>query len=270
MLIDKTLPGVTGVADRMPDSNGWYNHPLNITWTGSDSLAGVASCNPPSSYSGPKEGLIALTGHCADKAGNTGVGTFAFKFDITNPKITSSPQFANYTLNAQVFPQFQYTDATSGISTCTVSAASVMPCSSFLSARLDTAAVGTHTYTIIATDNAGNSATLVVSYNAQYKFGGFLSPISRTHFADGSTVSIKFQLFDTSSIPEGTAAAKIFVDDQPGVASGTSNTGNLFRYDPVTQQYVFNLSTKGVPTGLHTITIKLDDGTTHSITIRLV
>jgi len=44
----------------------------------------------------------------------------------------------------------------------------------------------------------------------------------------------------------------------------------MFRYDPLEQQYVFNLSLKGLALGVHQVTIKLDDGTDHNFTIQIV
>jgi hypothetical protein len=49
-------------------------------------------------------------------------------------------------------------------------------------------------------------------------------------------------------------------------ASSTSNatTGSLFRYDADAQQYIFNLSTKGLTTGTWSLKIALDDGNTYT------
>ncbi|TML65037.1 MAG: hypothetical protein E6G14_16740 [Actinobacteria bacterium] len=47
------------------------------------------------------------------------------------------------------------------------------------------------------------------------------------------------------------------------------NQVGTFRYDPATQQYVLNASTKGLSAGQHTLTVTLDDNTTHSATVTL-
>ena len=40
--IDKTAPAVTGAADRPPDANGWYNRPLAVGFSGTDTMSGIA------------------------------------------------------------------------------------------------------------------------------------------------------------------------------------------------------------------------------------
>src|SRR5438034_3412736 len=72
--IDKTAPSVQGAASRPPDANGWYNHPLSVSFSGSDSTSGVASCSSAVSYSGPDDRGAAVYGTCRDNAGNTGSG----------------------------------------------------------------------------------------------------------------------------------------------------------------------------------------------------
>ena len=43
---DATVPAVTGkTASRPADRNGWYNHDLTVTYSGSDATSGIASCD---------------------------------------------------------------------------------------------------------------------------------------------------------------------------------------------------------------------------------
>jgi hypothetical protein len=85
---DATPPTApSGAPDRPPDSNGWYNHHLVVSFSASDATSGVASCDAPS-YDKPNDATATLTGHCRDNAGNVGPdGSFAFKFDSTPPKL---------------------------------------------------------------------------------------------------------------------------------------------------------------------------------------
>ncbi|MEF3691699.1 MAG: hypothetical protein V3574_01415 [Candidatus Moraniibacteriota bacterium] len=58
--------------------------------------------------------------------------------------------------------------------------------------------------------------------------------------------------------------ASLIIDDGiEAVSSGSSNDGNKFRYDPINNQYVFNLSLKDISleSGAHTLKIVLGDGT---------
>lgn len=83
-----------------------------------------------------------------------------------------------------------------------------------------------------------------------------LPPISnRDFFYGGSTMPIKFQLFDSDGNIISTATAIIIVNGQPGTP-GKSSTGNMFTFDPSSQQYMYHLNTKPLPVpGPNNITI---------------
>jgi hypothetical protein len=119
--------------------------------------------------------------------------------------------------------------------------------------------------------STSNTQTLQVT---SYNFIGFLKPLEAEGtpsgtFKAGSTIPVKFQLTGAQGNYISTATAQIWVDSNPGASSGSSNNENYFRYDSTNNQYIFNLSTKGMSPGTHTITVTLDDGTTHSTTITL-
>jgi len=82
---DTVAPKVSGVPDRPPDLNGWYNHPVRITFTGSDSLSGLASCTS-AIFSGPDTRSEKFGGRCTDRAGNIGTGWFSLRYDSTPPR----------------------------------------------------------------------------------------------------------------------------------------------------------------------------------------
>src|SRR5205823_8685618 len=88
---DATAPQFTGAsAGRVPDANGWYNHPVAIGFAGSDATSGIDSCSRPT-YSGPDAAAASVSGSCIDRAGNvSGSGAFAFKYDATAPQVTSA------------------------------------------------------------------------------------------------------------------------------------------------------------------------------------
>src|SRR5512136_861525 len=70
-----------------------------------------------------------------------------------------------------------------------------------------------------------------------------LSPISfKNEFQNGSTIPLKFHLFNPSGAPEKGAYAWIIVDDEPGRSPGKSNHFNEFRLNGAT--YSFNFDTK--------------------------
>jgi hypothetical protein len=84
---DSTPPAVKGALARPPDADGWYNHAVALTATGSDAGSGIASCTG-GTYSGPDGVNASLTATCADKAGNTASQPVGLKYDDTPPKLT--------------------------------------------------------------------------------------------------------------------------------------------------------------------------------------
>jgi hypothetical protein len=86
---DSTPPTVKGATPgRDPDANGWYNHPLAVTFTGADALSGLDSCDTVN-YDKPDDPTAKVTGDCRDKAGNVSdKETFGFKYDATPPTLT--------------------------------------------------------------------------------------------------------------------------------------------------------------------------------------
>jgi hypothetical protein len=81
--IDKSAPVVTATPDRGPDANGWYNHAVTVTYTATDAVSGVVSCDGPTIYQGPDGAGLTASGNCADRAGHTGSSGYAFQYDAT-------------------------------------------------------------------------------------------------------------------------------------------------------------------------------------------
>ena len=87
--LDKTAPVVAPAPSRPPDAPGAYNHTLNLNWSPTDPTSGIASCTPPSTYSGPDGTGITLTGTCRDRAGNVSAPVaFVFDYDATPPVVS--------------------------------------------------------------------------------------------------------------------------------------------------------------------------------------
>jgi hypothetical protein len=90
--IDKTPPSVTGATpSRAPDANGWYNAPLSVAFGGSDGGSGIASCTS-TDFGGPDTRAASVAGSCTDRAGLTGSGSFALRYDATPPAVTVAPE----------------------------------------------------------------------------------------------------------------------------------------------------------------------------------
>jgi len=117
----------------------------------------------------------------------------------------------------------------------------------------------------------------------KYQYSGVLQPINTdgsSIFNAGRTIPIKFRLYcsGTTVVETATATLSVFkitdavlgtVEEVDPEASGESNTGNLFRFDPDDQQYIYNWSTKGLSGGTYRIHINLDDGTVHEVALSL-
>ena len=120
---DATAPTATGSqATREPGTGGWYNAPVEVTFSGTDALSGVDTC-ATATYSGPDDTAASLPGTCTDKAGNVSAPRgHALKYDATAPTVTSvtpdqEPNGAGWH-NRPVEFQFSGADAASGLLSC--------------------------------------------------------------------------------------------------------------------------------------------------------
>jgi len=150
-------------------------------------------------------------------------------------------------------------------------------------ATLDTSSVGPKAFTVLTTDVAGNTREVQVAYRVVYTYGKVLQPIEddgSSVFKAGSTVPVKFGLWDWSGASVGTATATISyrsfdpgtVAGDPQSESGTTASpsgGSQLRWDSKAQQYVFNLSTKQMKPGTYQLLVTLDDGKRYSAVINL-
>jgi hypothetical protein len=118
---DSAAPQVTAAPGRPPNANGWYNAPVNVSFNGSDAIAGIESCSTSQSYSGPDNGSARVDGTCTDRAGNVGSGSFPLRYDVTAPQVTATPARPagqNGWYSAPLGVSFAGTDATAGIDAC--------------------------------------------------------------------------------------------------------------------------------------------------------
>jgi len=134
---------------------------------------------------------------------------------------------------------------------------------------------------VVMTLEVTPSGDISVSPEPQYTFGGILPPINPdglSIFKQGRTIPVKFQLFDDVNFPVGTAHATIeaikISDGIEGyvweyIPPEEYDEGNVFRYDVIDQQYVFNLRTRGLERGTYLLKIALDDGQIFTVQISL-
>jgi hypothetical protein len=198
---------------------------------------------------------VTVTVEFKDAAGNPSpVAQDSIMIDRVKPTVSSTQQGKTFTLGQPtVAPDFACHDDVSGVVSCSASVS-----------MLDMTP-GTHSYQVTAKDNAGNENTVVITYNVNYKFSGFLE--LKTDAKKGSAIPLKFKLLDANNVPIKTAIAQLFIDGNPASSTGNSNKGNYFRN--AGDQYIFDLDTKGLAAGTHTASVKLNDGTTYTFTLTL-
>jgi len=117
------------------------------------------ACSSPQTYSGLANGLLhTFELRATDVAGNTSSASRSWTVDTVAPAITitTPANGAVYLLGAAVAASYACTDALSGIASCV---GTVPNGSSF-----NTSSVGLKTFTVNAADQAGNTASLPVTY----------------------------------------------------------------------------------------------------------
>ncbi len=190
--------------------------------------------------------------------------------DTTPPVITiGAPTASTYLLNASVATSYGCADE-SAVASCAGPAPSGAP--------LDTTSVGVHSFTVEATDTAGNAGSKTVVYTVAYDvrlIGDPSKPVKA-----GSVIPIKLRLVDASGVNVSSAAvtltaAGLVPAGTPPASNavrspGRANPGGVFRYDPTLRGYVFNLSTKGLAPGAYNFAYTAGgDPTTHVVPIQV-
>src|SRR6266566_1704385 len=120
---DSTPPVFAPSPDRSPNAKGWYKSSVTVSWHGSDTTSGVASCPGSTTYSGPDSASAAPGVTCIDQAGNSASTSFPLKYDSSPPVASSAAPArnpdSNGWYNQQVTINWTGSDATSGPVSCT-------------------------------------------------------------------------------------------------------------------------------------------------------
>jgi lysophospholipase L1-like esterase len=209
-----------------------------------------------------------------DRAGNETSVTHTYTVvDVTAPTVSSPHDGIEYKLGQPVEAQFTCTDEEGG--------SGVADCDG--PEWLDTDSVGTKTFTVTTRDVAGNEAVETFTYEVIYAYGEVRQPINRdgsSTFRAGRVVPVKFQVTDWDREPVASATARLDrvrtydgeydpEEVEEAVTNVAATTGNLFRYDSREQQYIYNMSTRGMAPGTYQLFIGLDDGKQYTAVIKL-
>ena len=271
--IDKTAPAVSYTsAAGTEGTNGWYRSNVVATFTGLDETSGPASATRTATSSGEGTAVAVQSPAFEDVAGNVtpaGAATASFKIDKTAPEVGFGSTLADsYFGSTPAAPGCTASDSLSGLAaSCNVSGYST--------------AVGAHTLTATATDNAGNTTTVTQNYSVlAWTLKGFYQPIDMNGVLNtvkgGSTVPAKFEVFagateitDPSlmsfTMAKVTCSLAVLVDDIEMTTTGSTS----LRYDATGGQFIYNWKT---PTGAGTcyqLTMKAADGSSISANFKL-
>lgn len=140
--------------------------------------------------------------------------------------------------------------------------------------------LGTTNVSCTATDSVGNTTTRQFAVNVTFAWSDVLQPINlegTSVFKLGSTVPVKFR-FTGHSAAVTDAIARLYNSKISNGVAGTeleaastsaATTGNQFRYDATTGQYIFNWGTKGLTAGTYQLRIDLGDGVLRTVIVSL-
>ena len=255
---DATAPEISS-GSQSPEANvnGWNNIQVDIAFTCTDALSGPVSDDLESIVAEGKNQSV--TGQCEDLAGNTSSATYeGINIDLTAPFVSVLPNSGIYILGQPVSVSCE--DVLSGLASC--------------EGKLDTSNPGSNTQQITVSDLAGNIATPNVAFQVNYDLtcnvgnGQFTSPVPNTQYKSGRVVPEKFIACDYDGKRIDSVIATSFVDGIPATSPGNANTNNVFRYDAIDMQYIFNMNSKGLSLGDHVLKAVLDSDQVISSTVK--
>ena len=266
--VDRKAPAVScGASD-----GAWHATDVSVACSASDAGSGLANASDSSfslmtNVAAGTEDANASTDsrQVCDAAGNcSSAGPVGGnKVDKKGPTVTiNSPLAQGYSFGAIVPADFNCADAGSGVATCVGTVSSGSP--------VNTSSFGAKTFTVTATDNAGNVTTQTVNYSVTYSTCLAYEP--GNVYQAGRTVPIKLYVCDGSgnnlsspgivvtAVGVGLVSTTVYGDVD---TSGNANPDNNFRF--VGGFYVFNMSTKGLTTGSYYLYYRVgDDPTLHT------
>lgn len=270
---DGTAPAVAfdTVVDGTLGTNGWYTGDVTARFTATDATSGPATATATATSSGEGDHVVVDSPAFSDNAGNTtpaGTAGPDFKIDKTAPYDVAfaggpSDGSAYYFGSVPTRPTCAATDDVSGLAGCTVAG------------DADPAAVGAHTWTATATDNAGNRTTATLDYTVlAWTDTGFRAPVNMGPVLNtvkaGSTVPLKFNVYAGPAELTDTAVVRSFTSKQVSCTAltttvtdpveVTSTGGTSLRYDATGGQFVQNWKTPTQTGGCYVVTMTTQDG----------
>jgi hypothetical protein len=240
--VDTGAPAATPAPSPAPNGAGWNNSAVTVTWNWVDAPGGSGldpvSC--PASTTSSADGTANLPGACTDLAGNSGTSSYLVKVDTVAPSLQPvvTPSFVPLGGTATANPNATDVGG-SGVATASCNNGQALP----------TTTVGVHTVTCTASDVAGNTANVPVSYFVGFAVSN-LQPPTKTVFQSGSTIPVKFKVVDAAgrALPAA-QVQQIIAAGRLNVVLQTSPTPTTVpaTYDPTNNVFQANVKT---PSGL--------------------
>jgi WD40 repeat protein len=285
---DSTPPSSTAALSDQPNNAGWNNANFSVTVSASDEPGGSGVKSITYSLSGSQssalttvngsaididitsEGTTTITFFATDNANNSEASnSLVVNLDKSAPLITVIvPVIGNYLLNQQVFANYSCGDSMSGVATCIGSVAN--------GSHVNTAGVGLKTFTVNATDLAGNTATpTTVNYSVRFAVAALYDQTKG--YKSGNSIPIKIQLLDATGAnvsSPGIVVHAIGVTRIGGISINQLSSApsvNDFKYDRTFNGYSYKLSTDGLVSGTYALTFIAagDQTSTYSIQFRI-
>ena len=211
-------------------------------------------------YLGSRTGIADLA---SNLLANTRAGQI-YQTDRVAPTIAVAKPAAGavYPLGSTVDASFACADELigSGVASCTATTANGV--------RIDTAAVGSKTYSVFALDRAGNSTTRTVSYSVVYPFSGFLgsvaNPPTLNSIKSGLNVPLAFSLGGNRGLAilaAGSPSSQAINCTTHAATSGLTPAAGALAYSSTRGSYTYAWQTSAVWAGTcEQLTLILDNG----------
>lgn len=260
---DTTAPTVTLTTPAQGASFA-QNAVVNASYSCADTGgSGLATCVGDVADGAPINtatlGNHTFTVTATDAAGNIGTAVHDYVVgDVTAPSITITgpAEGATYTLNQAATASYSCADEAggSGLATCTGPVAS--------GAALNTSTAGPHTFTVTATDTAGNRSTATTNYtvltDTTLPTVSIVSPADGATFTVGQVVNASYSCADTGgsglatcvgSVANGAAIDTASAGTKAFTVTATDHAGNtsskVVHYTVVTPPTTGSFTVKG-------------------------
>jgi hypothetical protein len=285
--VDVTPPVIVPTLAGTAGSNGWYRS-LTVSWSVTDPESGVSSSSGCATTAVAEPGAT-LTCNATNGVGLSVTQSVTAKVYATAPGITiTTPGSTSYLLNSVLNASYACSDASSGVATCAGPVPNGSP--------LDTSKPGPGTFTVNATDAAGNASSKTVNYSVGYQFTGFASPLGAAGTFSGSAgigkaIPVKWTLQGSGGtlITDRSAIVNITAAFTGPASNGicpivTTGSASYLLYAPTAGatgstvlrssggSYIFNWDTSVVApsgTGCYTLIVQTADNATYSTSLLL-